>query len=974
MGLRLSLAGLALGLLLVGVGFWQPALAEECSAYPVVTAPVTLLEAFTTEPDARAVQTQAAFLLVVANLLRSPTRAECIKQPHRDMAPPEDLAVLGVPSTIYVLETAWRKRYPLRELQEELRRRGFAGAGGMGVRSDPRLAAELRALTAELLAEPERRAAALLAVHSLQHPDPLVRVAAATATAEVVKHGEELAVQHLRSNVRERDPLVRLVAATRLARLAPRDPFLKQLAAASPRPSGSDPILTSTIVHGASADPGDWRQPQENLHGHLLGDVAPDLYAGDQFLDWTGAWTNSAWRKDAKVLAAWAEAHKSPGLTLVAHGHGANLAMLATRRGLEIGRLVLLSCPVHWTKYQPKPGSIKSALSIRTRLDLGILAGAGGQRFPRGSGISEYILPVWFNSVSHDPEVSKARHLQQELPPRGVCFDVNVVEDGVAGRSELIYPSSAGDATPAEHLLFDNVCFRPRACAEATASVLRQIGGHLGTPEYPCPNDCITIIREAGEHKRCTGEVAGNPRAPVVEYIKGTGDPARCDPGVALDIEERHRLFVHGLHSNREAWNYWYDRVKQQMDFKDKRTVRDNTGRSAFYGDGTMPLLSQVAELASQINVGFAGFPNGPVDVYAHSLGALKIEALLQLGYDRGPGDPWFQAARKIARVYIFQGAHGGCLATSWYANGDRPNHGTGPGCPASLDIGRVNDFPSLIPGSVTSWDMNKIVWGGQKRIYYVVATSNGGKIDGKVVHCDGAAGFICDDTEDHDGVVYESQMVPSWYKNFEVAKAAGYVSVIKAPFHYCHMSGDKYEPPRLSTRLMNQYVGIKDVRYRVAKWHTFTLERAVTSCDERCFCTEDQVGACQNRLDCSRYSPDLPNCIPPGGDWHGDNGKPVGPEMDQLPKGLEPTYTPGHEPVPDYGYDVQTTNLRELASWSHCAVEGAVCAFSGTRQVRYGAAGTYTTRTITDGTPCNNEVFGDPVPGVAKSCEVWVP
>jgi hypothetical protein len=56
--------------------------------------------------------------------------------------------------------------------------------------------------------------------------------------------------------------------------------------------------------------------------------------------------------------------------------------------------------------------------------------------------------------------------------------------------------------------------------------------------------------------------------------------------------------------------------------------------------------------------------------------------------------------------------------------------------------------------------------------------------------------------------------------------------------------------------------------------------------------------------------------------------------------------------------------------SWSPCAAEGAVCAFSGTRQVRYGAQGIYTTRTITNGTPCNNTVFGDPVPGVEKSCD----
>ena len=402
-----------------------PAGAEAPSVYPTVTAPVTLLQAFTAEPDPRAVQTQAAFLLVVANLLRGAAR-EAFIESQEDMAPPEDLAALGVPLTIYGLEGAWPKRYPLSDLQVELSRRGFASAGGRGIRSDPRLAEELRTLTAELLAKPERRSAALLAVHSLQHPDPLVRVAAATAAAEVVQHGRELAGERLRSHAREGDPLVRLLAATCLARLAPRDPLLEQLAAAAPEPSGRDPIHSSTIVHGTWAAGSDWWRPQGDFHRYLLADVAPDLYAGDDPFGWSGAWSNSARRKGARDLTAWAAAHQAPCLNLFAHSHGGNLAMLATHRGLEIGRLVLLSCPVHWAKYQPKPGSVASALSIRSHLDLVILGDAGGQRFPKGSGIREQVLGIWFkHSVSHDPEIWKALHLQQELPAQGCSLTEN---------------------------------------------------------------------------------------------------------------------------------------------------------------------------------------------------------------------------------------------------------------------------------------------------------------------------------------------------------------------------------------------------------------------------------------------------------------------------------------------------------------------------------------------------------------------
>jgi xylan 1,4-beta-xylosidase len=53
------------------------------------------------------------------------------------------------------------------------------------------------------------------------------------------------------------------------------------------------------------------------------------------------------------------------------------------------------------------------------------------------------------------------------------------------------------------------------------------------------------------------------------------------------------------------------------------------------------------------------------------------------------------------------------------------------------------------------------------------------------------------------------------------------------------------------------------------------------------------------------------------------------------------------------------------------CARENATCSFSGTHAVRYGAAGHFVVKTLTNGTPCTNAVFGDPVPGVAKTCDV---
>lgn len=55
--------------------------------------------------------------------------------------------------------------------------------------------------------------------------------------------------------------------------------------------------------------------------------------------------------------------------------------------------------------------------------------------------------------------------------------------------------------------------------------------------------------------------------------------------------------------------------------------------------------------------------------------------------------------------------------------------------------------------------------------------------------------------------------------------------------------------------------------------------------------------------------------------------------------------------------------------TWTNCASEGATCSFSGTQQVRYGANNSYVYKTATGSINCNNDVFGDPLPGMVKSC-----
>jgi len=57
-------------------------------------------------------------------------------------------------------------------------------------------------------------------------------------------------------------------------------------------------------------------------------------------------------------------------------------------------------------------------------------------------------------------------------------------------------------------------------------------------------------------------------------------------------------------------------------------------------------------------------------------------------------------------------------------------------------------------------------------------------------------------------------------------------------------------------------------------------------------------------------------------------------------------------------------------SGYNQCANEGGYCSFSGTANVIYGANSCYTSpRSFSNGTACNNDVFGDPLSGVQKFC-----
>jgi hypothetical protein len=53
------------------------------------------------------------------------------------------------------------------------------------------------------------------------------------------------------------------------------------------------------------------------------------------------------------------------------------------------------------------------------------------------------------------------------------------------------------------------------------------------------------------------------------------------------------------------------------------------------------------------------------------------------------------------------------------------------------------------------------------------------------------------------------------------------------------------------------------------------------------------------------------------------------------------------------------------------CAWENEFCSFRGERRVRYGAEGRFVEGIYRNGVTCDNETFGDPIPGVRKFCQV---
>jgi hypothetical protein len=387
-----------------------PARRTERSAPRPIAGP----DAFTDLREPDYVYSQAATLLLIGSNVRGdPAAMQARVEAARaflppaatavsEMIPAEDVQALGFPAL-----AAGAPRFRPEALQRAAGVRFPATPASQPSPRDVRSAS--RALSSAANAfyrNANSETAGTLLEVSLRHPNELVRVSAAASYLDVAVNAAT-GIRILEHGLRSRDRLTRDVAAHALAHVDYENPGLARLMRSKKRRSLRKRSRTSLLVHGTWARTDSWWQPPSgDFWTYLHGQVDPNLYGAQDRFEWSGGYSDAARALAGDDLRVWVRQHNLEGLDLFAHSHGGNVAMLANHAGTTVGRLVLLSCPVHWPKYTPDFSAVANkVVSVRVHLDLVILADRGGQRF-YDNRIQENVLPLWFDhSATHDPGI-----------------------------------------------------------------------------------------------------------------------------------------------------------------------------------------------------------------------------------------------------------------------------------------------------------------------------------------------------------------------------------------------------------------------------------------------------------------------------------------------------------------------------------------------------------------------------------------
>lgn len=384
-------------------------------AREITTAPPKGPEAFSGDTDVYA-QAQAAILLGMGVQLRG----DQIKTERQAEAAGQPTEILEAVATVEAVPGD--EEFPIPSLAPTAERVALESSrditesvAEMTLESAGAEPAGRERLAERVYSDPTPDNAAALIHASLFHHDPLVRVAAAAASLPLTTE-VDTATSILRAGTHSSDELVREVAATALARFAPDDETLRDLRGPQRSIEYEGIVLegleapaapSRIIIHGTWATSNAWWQPGGDFHELIKGNVWPDVYGAADRYRWSGGYSDNARALGGKQLVAWAQAHGGNGMSLLAHSHGASVAMLATwdAAAITFDKLRFLSSPVHPSKYKVNFARVGSVSSVRVRMDLVLLADGSGSRFTDPQ-YDEHVLPIWFNhSASHDPKV-----------------------------------------------------------------------------------------------------------------------------------------------------------------------------------------------------------------------------------------------------------------------------------------------------------------------------------------------------------------------------------------------------------------------------------------------------------------------------------------------------------------------------------------------------------------------------------------
>jgi hypothetical protein len=268
---------------------------------------------------------------------------------------------------------------------------------------EPALEREMSRLIRELYRKPCLEAAAALFEAAMFSPHPLVSVAGAAGARETTRLRPRIR-QAIEQGYASDDRLISRLAVAAMSQIGPMSAIADKHVIKQPKSrKRRRKSETAVITHGTWAADSDWYRPGGDFYD-ALNSRRPDLHVHDESFQWTGAYSKRARKADAALLQQWVP---DQGLTVpdfFAHSHGGTVAHLATKRGVQFDKLVLLSWPVH-KRWYPDFSKVNRIIDIRVRLDLVIMLDRGRQRFKSRRSMVERHRHGWFNhSATHDPD------------------------------------------------------------------------------------------------------------------------------------------------------------------------------------------------------------------------------------------------------------------------------------------------------------------------------------------------------------------------------------------------------------------------------------------------------------------------------------------------------------------------------------------------------------------------------------------